>query len=204
MRCDIEFERFIRFCSLASDNDQPKSMGRALPTWMRKRIIKEHQNGKSLTQITHEQTLSYATVRRCWQRYKQRGIDALAPDYANCGKQQPGQQNLIYRAARYLKFLHRAWGAPLIRLKLEARYPDEAMPSVRTFQRWFKKAGLTPRRKRLPEQRRCWAKTPHQIWQIDAKERLGLSSGEQACYLTIVDECSGALLEALVFPPRSY
>ncbi len=179
-------------------------MGHALPTWMRQRIIEEHLNGKPLTQIAREQTLGYATVRRCWHRYQERGFDGLAPDYTNCGKQAPGQQDLIYRAARWLKFLHRGWGAPLIRLKLEARYPDHALPSVRTFQRWFKKAGLTPLRRRLPEQRRCWAKTPHQIWQIDAKERLGLSCGEQACYLTIVDECSGALLEALVFPPRPY
>ena len=179
-------------------------MGRALPTWMRQRIVEEHLAGKSLTEIAREHALSYSTVCRCWHRYQERGCDGLAPDYPNCGKQGPSQQDLVYRAARWLKFLHRAWGAPLIRLKLEARYRDRTLPSVRTFQRWFKKAGLTPLRKRLPDQKRCWAKTPHQIWQIDAKERLRLPSGQRACYLTIVDECSGALLEALVFPPQPH
>ena len=52
-------------------------MGHALPTWMRQRIIEEHLNGKTLTQIAQEQTLSYSTVRRCWHRYQERGIDGL-------------------------------------------------------------------------------------------------------------------------------
>lgn len=176
-------------------------MGRALPTWMRQRIVQEHRAGKSLTAIAREQALSYSTVRRCWRRYQARGVDGLAPDYRNCGTRSPDAHDLIYRAARYLKFLHRAWGAALIRTKLKQRYPARPLPSVRTLQRWFKKAGLTPLRKRLPEQKRPWAKRPHQVWQVDAKERLCLPSGERACYLTIVDECSGALLAALVFPP---
>ncbi len=177
-------------------------MGRALPTWMRQRVVQQHLEGTSLAEIARSHNLSYSTVRNCWHRYREGGLDSLAPDYANCGRTGPNEQDLAYRAARYLKFLHRQWGAPLIRLKLQQRYRALPLPSVRTFQRWFKKAGLVPQRKRLPEPKQRWAKAPHEIWQIDAKERITLAEGEKACYLTMVDERSGALLEAPVFPPQ--
>jgi hypothetical protein len=45
-----------------------------------------------------------------------------------------------------------------------------------------------------------WSNVVHDIWQIDAKEQLHLSSGENVCYLTIVDEKPGCLLMAY-FPP---
>ena len=178
-------------------------MGQALATWMRQHIVEEHRTGTSLAEIARVHNLSYSTVRSCWHRYKQRGLDGLAPDYGNCGRPGPGPQDFVYRAARYLKFRHRGWGAPLIRLKLQQRYPQLSLPSVRTFQRWFERAGLVPLRKRLPEPKRRWAEAPHEVWQIDAKERLTLAQGEKACYLSVVDEHSGALLAAPVFPPQS-
>jgi len=163
-------------------------------------VVEQHLQGHSLAEIARTHKLSYATVRALWQRFKVRGRDGLAPDYSHCGRPGPRCDDRIYRAARYLKFLHRQWGAPLIRLKLEQRYGSENLPSVRTLQRWFKREGLTLPRKQLPQADSCWAKAPHEIWQLDAKENLRLPSGEAACYLTIVDEHSGALLEAPVFP----
>lgn len=177
-------------------------MGRALPNWTRRRIVEEHRAGKTLTEIAHQHQLSYSTVCRCWQRYKRQGLEGLTPDYQNCGRAGPDERELPYRAARYLKRLHPGWGAALIRTKLQLRYPDLALPSVRTLQRWFKRAGLSRLRKELPKQERPWAKTVHEVWQVDAKERLSLEEGERACYLTMVDEHSGALLEAPVFPPQ--
>lgn len=44
------------------------------------------------------------------------------------------------------------------------------------------------------------AKAVHNIWQVDAKEQLTLLDGQVACYLTIVDEKSGAALASPVFP----
>jgi hypothetical protein len=175
-------------------------MGQPLSMNLRLLLVEQHLQGHSLAQIARTHQLSYATVRALWQRFEARGRDGLAPDYSRCGRPGPRRDDLLYRAARYLKFLHRPWGAPLIRLKLEQRYGPENLPSVRTLQRWFKRDGLTLPRKQLPQAEAAWAAAPHQIWQIDAKENLCLSSGEVACYLTIVDEHSGALLEAPVFP----
>lgn len=177
-------------------------MGQPLSMTLRLLLVEQHLQGQSLAQIARSHHLSYATVRTIWQRFEARGRQGLAPDYSRCGR--PRRDDRIYRAARYLKFLHRQWGAPLIRLKLEQRY-GSAIPSVRTLQRWFKRDGLTLPRKQLPRAKVAWAEAPHAIWQIDAKENLRLgpaetSSAEVASYLTIVDEHSGALLEAPVFP----
>jgi transposase len=174
-------------------------MGQPLSMTLRLLLVEQHLQGHSLAQLARTHQLSYATVRALWQRFQARGREGLAPDYSPCGRPGPRPDDPLYRAARYLKFLHRFWGAPLIRLKLEQRY-GPAIPSVRTLQRWFKRDGLTLPRKQLPQAEVAWAEAPHAIWQIDAKENLRLPSGEAACYLTIVDEHSGALLEAPVFP----
>lgn len=173
-------------------------MPQALATALRRRIVEAHLNGESLASIAKRENTSYSCVRTYWHRYRERGFAGLAPDYQNCGRR--GADGLIYRAARYLKFCHRQWGAPFIRLKLAQRYPDKDLPSVRTMQRWFKKAHLLPLRKRLPKPEKPWAKAPHEVWQVDAKERLTLKDGSRACYLTVTDEHSGALLASPVFP----
>ena len=175
-------------------------MPRALATALRRRIVEEHLAGKSLKAIAQQEQLSYSTVRLCWRRYREHGFSGLGPDYQNCGR--PQRKDLIYRAARFLKYRHRQWGAPLIRLKLSQRYPDQELPSVRTMQRWFKRAHLIPMRKRLPKPEQAWANAPHDVWQVDAKEKIKLNDGTQACYLTITDEHSGALLASPPFPPE--
>lgn len=108
---------------------------------------------------------------------------------------------LVYRAGTWLKRLHPDWGAPFIKLKLQERYPDEQLPHSRSMQRWFKKAGLNKVRGKIPRGERHWAGQVHETWQVDAKEQLVLSDGQKACYLTMVDEKSGGLLNARAFPP---
>jgi hypothetical protein len=44
------------------------------------------------------------------------------------------------------------------------------------------------------------AERPHQGWQTDASEDLRLQGKQRACWLRVVDECSGAFLKTLVFP----
>ena len=62
--------------------------------------------------------------------------------------------------------------------------------------------GLNRPREHHPAVDRGWAQAVHQVWQVDAKERLVLDNEQlqPACYLTISDEHSGACLKALVFP----
>jgi hypothetical protein len=44
------------------------------------------------------------------------------------------------------------------------------------------------------------AQEPHEVWQMDAVERLRLADGSGACWLRLTDECSGAILATQPFP----
>ena len=70
------------------------------------------------------------------------------------------------------------------------------------MQRWFHQAGLGPAPKgRRPALNPPRARQPHDVWQVDAKERILLQSGQRVSWLRIVDECSGAVLWTVVCPP---
>jgi len=172
-------------------------MGAPTPFWVRQRIIEARRNGERISAIAQRYGVSRTTVTNLWRRYQRQGPDGLAADYSACGR--PANKGRLYRAARYLKYLHRSWGAPLIRTLLIERYGPH-VPSARTLQRWFTAATLTVPRQKRPPVDRDKGQAVHAVWQIDAKERLPM----QACYLSIVDEYSGALLEAPVFPLLSY
>ena len=180
-------------------------MPSALPMDVRQRIIELKNKGNSLQSIVNELHLCYATVQRLWKRYKAAGASGLSPHYNKCGPSAAGIPRyalLIYRAALWLKRCHPDWGATLIQISVQDRYKDVAVPSERTLQRWFKAKQLYKPKSRFP----LLPSPPpahqvHDVWQIDAKEKLHLGSGQRVSYLSVVDEYSGALLKAAVFPP---
>lgn len=154
--------------------------------------------------ISQSLGVPYATLRNLWQRHNQNPSEGLKTRYHHCGSKAPGRDNLIYRASLWLRRLHPDWGAPLIRLHLAQRYGEESVVHLRTLQRWFLSSHLSKPRQLKAEPAIGQSKAVHNIWQVDAKERLRLLDGQQACYLTIVDEKSGACLEAPVFPLCAY
>lgn len=177
-------------------------MPEAISLGIREQIIKAKSEGKTLKEIALEKKMSYSTVINIC-RLHQRG-ESLVPKYHNCGPTGPKYSALIYRACLWLKRRHADWGAPFILLKLEERYPDEALPSPRTVQRWFSKAKLNKKKSKIPQGSRVWAKEVHETWQLDAKEQFILKDGQKACYLTVIDEKSGSALGAQAFPPVPY
>jgi hypothetical protein len=66
------------------------------------------------------------------------------------------------------------------------------------MQYWLKTVA-PPRPKTILRTSKRWATEPHMVWQTDAKEQQRLVDGTFFCYLTIMDEKSGALLAAPVF-----
>jgi len=179
----------------------------ALPMDVRLCIIELKNKGNSLQSIITELHLCYATVQRLWKRYKAAGTSGLTPHYNRCGPAAgvPRCAPLIYRSALWLKRCHPDWGAALIRVSVQDRYKDKAVPSERTLQRWFKARHLYRAKSRFPLlPSPSAAHQVHDSWQIDAKEKLHLGSGQKASYLSVVDEHSGALLKAAVFPPVPY
>jgi hypothetical protein len=173
-------------------------MGKALSLLQRHQIISLREIGYTYDSISEELHISFSTVRTICQRYQKSGEKSLQTQYANCGKSATDRSNLIYRAALWLKQLHPLWGSPRIHTKLRERYGDK-VPTIRTINRWFMAVGLS--KPRNLNQRTFIGKSNgvHNIWQVDAKENLILLDGQKACYLTIVDERSGAWLASLVF-----
>src|SRR5262249_20835079 len=68
--------------------------------------------------------------------------------------------------------------------------------------RWFQRTRLPTappgRRPTTALERACF---PHETWQTDAADQVRLQSGQGVCWLRCVDECSGAFLRTVVFPP---
>ena len=146
------------------------------------------------------------SVRRLFARFDELGKDGIAPDYEQCGANHPDKTPEALRVkVIQVRHEHPTWGAPLVRVMMRREKPRREWPSARTMQRWFRQAGLAPAPVgRRPAGTTDRAEQPHQIWQMDAKERMTLASGSQACWLRVVDEFSGAVLETSPFPKGSF
>jgi transposase len=146
--------------------------------------------------------VSLRTAQRLCARFEQRGDDGIAADYHHCGQHQATATapQLVQHLCQTRR-QHPRWGSEMIRLELEEHY--DTLPSARTLRRHLHHAGLQPAPAgRTPARPRpCVprAAQPHQGWQTDASEELRLQGKQQACWLRVVDECSGAFLKTLVF-----
>lgn len=171
------------------------------PVPVRQVIRQLSEQGDGVTRIAEALGLVPRTVRHLLQRFRVEGQAAVAPSYPSRAISSLPQE-LVDEALR-LRREHATWGAGLIRVFLVRKHPQEAVPAERTLQRWFERAGLSPAPKgRRPACQAQRAQRPHDVWQMDAAERVRLGNGTRACWLRIADEYSGAVLETAVFPPR--
>lgn len=176
-------------------------MPAAIPVPIRQQVIERHDAGVSVSQIAQGLGLSFWTVRRLVRRVRDGGAPALVPRYDRCGPRGPHAAPRTVRAVRWLRRRHPTWGTEVIRTVLVHKWPHRPVPSARTLQRWLRTAGLARPRRRQP---RVWhgrGATPHAVWQMDAVEQEPLGDGSRACWLTVSDEASGAIVGTEVFPP---
>ncbi len=147
-------------------------------------------------------SLSVRTVQRLYERFDQRGDKAIAPDYTACGQKQPKRtSDKTVEQLCKLRRDHPRWGSEMIRLELNDN--TKSLPSARTIRRQLHQAGLQPTppgRPLLPSPRLPRAGQAHQGWQMDACEYQALQTKKRVCWLRVVDECSGAYLQTVVFP----
>lgn len=179
-------------------------MGRAIDFHIREQIISDCESGLPYSEVSRKYSVRYNTVKELHVRFKKSGKDGLLPKYQNCGKEIDRSGDFIFRAVCWLKYLHPQWGAPYILIRIKDKYPEVTLPSARTAQRWFREKGLNKPKTKIPKPKGDWAKSVHEVWQIDAKERIVLADGSKGCWLTVVDEKSGATLATVVFPPQPY
>lgn len=175
-------------------------MSESISLTCRQQIVVQKKSGRTLQEISDLLGLSYSTVRKLWHRYVQKGEAGLPPDYIHCGRKPVSETDPVYLKTLELKQIHPRWGAPRLRLALLECFGTERVPQIRTLQRWLLQANLLKPRHKHSAPSIGSARAVHNIWQVDAKERLVLGDGTVACYLTIVDCKSGACLSASVFP----
>jgi hypothetical protein len=177
-------------------------MPRPLSVPLRQEIVRRHQQGLPLTQIAADLAIPHGTVRNIGRLYRRQATQGLAPNYRSCGRPvSPRTQKLLHLACD-LKREHPAWGAGLIRLQLRKHAPERSIPSVRSLQAAFVRAGVhRPRRRRAATVGVSQAVHPHEIWPVDAVENVPLASGQRICWLTVTDEASGAILATEISPP---
>lgn len=171
-----------------------------IPVPVRKVILERWKKGESVASLADELQLSARTVRHLVHRFARRGQDGVAPDYSGCATKKLPIDSAAFQKALAMRQQHPKWGGGLIRVLLQEK--DEACPSVRTLQRWFRRNKLSPALPgRRPAGEKQRARHPHEVWQMDAVDQLWLGSGQKVSWLRLVDECSGAVLTTTIFPP---
>ncbi|MBV8607714.1 MAG: helix-turn-helix domain-containing protein [Singulisphaera sp.] len=176
-------------------------MPRPIPVPVRHALFRLWQQGQSTRHIAAALGLPDSTVRRLLARFRRRGVEGIAPDYHRPSQVEAASSE-VRQLALNLRREHPTWGAGLIRVEVLQALPGRSVPSERTLQRWFVRADLSPAPPgRRPAADAARATRPHETWQMDAKEHIRLRSHEEASWLRLTDECSGAVLQTPVFPP---
>ena len=143
-------------------------MPRPIPVPIRQAMLRLWQKGLGPRQIAESLGLPCSTVRRLLQRFRLHGIDGIPPDYWHPSVEAAPSE--VVETAMSLRREHPTWGAGLIRVQLLLKATGRPVPSERTLQRWFVRAGLSPAPAgRPPSTRLDRATTPHETWQMDAK-----------------------------------
>lgn len=177
-------------------------MSKAISAAVRRSLVEERGRGATLQELAAAHGISYGSVQQICARHRSEGEAGLRPRYDRCGKPRRSDADFAFRAARCLKTWHPSWGAPKIRAEILLRCPGLEMPSIRAMQKWFRHSGLSKSRNRPPQEEKQWAKSAHEVWQIDAKEEMATMNNQKNCWLNIKDEFTGAVLDPWVFPPQ--
>jgi hypothetical protein len=176
-------------------------MPSSVPLPVREAIFQRWQKGVPVATLAEELQLCERTVRNLVRRFVHHGKPGLIPDYARCATKTSPKSSVVFQKAVRMRQQHPTWGAGLIRVLLTEEL--ESSPSERTLQRWFQQTTQPPapagRRPTSDEHR---AHRPHEVWQMDAAEQMLLAGGQGASWLRLADECSGAVLQTTIFPPK--
>jgi transposase len=183
-------------------------MGQAKDVTQRMKVIKSHLQGLSYEELSTEYSLNTNTIRSWCLRWNASSESGLVPRYHRCGRHVDTEAQRGFRLVRLTAHLHLEWGIPYIVSQIRVKYPDLPLQSIRHYQRLIKrdKKDAVSTVKMPKEPPLDQSREPHDVWQIDAKERIPLTGdeGKEACYLNITDEKTSAVLHAKAFSPRAH
>ena len=167
---------------------------------IRQSVISQYKKEIAKSRIACNLKIGRTTVHSIISKYEQEGEKGLIPKYDNCGKPRPQSSDFIFRSIRCMRTWHPSWGGDKIRSKMLQLRPHLDLPEVRTFYRWFHWNKQIDPKSKAPKEQARWAKHLHEGWQIDAKEEILTANGYKNCWLNIVDEHSGTVIDPPVFP----
>jgi transposase len=129
-------------------------MAQAICYALRQSVWERIQQGHSLVQISSELNIPYGSIRVLNRRFRERGIAALEPNYAACGRQTSVFAPVLRETCIQLH-QQNEWGVGRIRVEFVRLYPDLKLPSERTMSQWLyeKKMHRTPRTTSISQNR---------------------------------------------------
>ncbi len=172
-----------------------------------KLIVDWKQSEGHITELSKKYEISRKTVYKWIGRYEKEGIDGLK-EKSRAPKVSPNQtKDHIVERLIDEKCRHMNWGPKKIVAVLERKYPYERWPAPSTAGEWFKKLGLSRKKKKrmiVPPYSKPFEECnlPNDVWSADYKGQFRMRN-RQYCYpLTISDNNSRYLLscEALEGP----
>jgi hypothetical protein len=180
-------------------------MGIATSHELRHAVIKAYESDKNYASLSREFNLNYHTIRSLCMRYDIDGLSGILPRYHQSGQKVSALSETHYRLVRLVKHFHPSWGVGYVLHCLKMKYPSLVFQSERHYQRRLEGLVFVEKTIRLPLSKPIdRARTAHDTWQVDAKERFSIATGEKHCYLNITDEATGAILGVKAFPPQPY
>ena len=166
---------------------------------VRHSIITLRSRAHSMPDIALRLGISLSSVKTILSRHASEGHDGLLTRYHNCGKAGERADAAVVRYFVCLRKWHPNWGYDKIRSLILSKYPLLKLPDRRTVYRWWHKRELVKVKSKLPKEEKYWAGSLHDCWQVDAKEVMTLANGQRCCWLNIVDEKSGMVIDPPVF-----
>lgn len=170
---------------------------------IRMECIRRWQSGEKKSEISRSTGVDYHCLLGWIARFEEQGETGLKPHYKLCGRKTKVSPE-VNEKIKAFRQAHDEWGGAYIQLQTKRAFPDAYIPGTRQIQRLLKSTGLMPKRSKQPVVCGDWAKQPFERVQTDAKERLVTRDGRPCCYLNLIDEYTGAALEAFVFPLRTH
>lgn len=167
---------------------------------VRHSIITQRSRAHSMPDIALRLGISWSSVKTILSRYAVEGDAGLTTRYHNCGQSGLRTEAIVVCYFVCLRKWYPNWGYDKIRSLILAKYSSLKLPDRRTVYRWWHERGLVAVKSELPKEEKQWVPCLHNGWQIDAKEVMHLVNGQSCCWLNIVDEKSGMVIDPSVFP----
>ena len=180
-------------------------MPSALPMTIRQEIVRRRLDGQELTQVALRagplvplRPADLAKFRAARSRRPEPALLELWPADRQRRRSWPGpvplKRDTPVGAPRSSgSNWHASWA-----------WTWSALPAARTLQDAFRAAQVSTRRSGPRNRGRepaPHATRLHEVWQVDAVEKTRLANGRLASWLTVVDEATGAMLDAELSPP---